>query len=502
MMTHSENRKYGAIIGTVNMLVSIAIGIVYTPLVLRFLGQSEYGVYTIASSVLSYLAMIDLGFGNALIRYSARFRAENKDDKDINGVFLLFALFVTGAALIIGAVLGNNLEVFFGSSLSLSESQLLVRVYRVLLYNTALTFPLSVFSSIIRSHEKFVFVNSLNFIQNILKHVAVIMFLYFGYKSEMMAVVSVVFTLIVLIIEIYYTIFVIKAKFGFARLEKGLYKDIFYFSFFILLNIIVDQLYANTDKIILGKFCGSVAVSVYGIGVVFQSYFTQFSTSISSVFFSHMSKLSVKENGICEMSKTFNKVGRLQYMILSYILTGFFVFGKEFISLWAGKGYEEAYYIALIIMTPAMIPLSQNIGISILRALNRHNVRSIMYLCIAILNVFLSIPLAIKWGGTGAAIGTAIGNLLGQILFMNWYYYKKIGLDIITYWKQVVVLSVKMIPVLLIFVLFRIIIKMDGWIGLIVKIIIAIVVSAGYYYKVILKEEKEYVDKIVNKYIR
>ena len=76
----------------INMIVSIAIGVVYTPLVLRFLGQSEYGVYTIATSVLSYLAMLDLGFGNALIRYSSRFRAEGKDDKDINGLFLIFAL--------------------------------------------------------------------------------------------------------------------------------------------------------------------------------------------------------------------------------------------------------------------------------------------------------------------------------------------------------------------------------------------------------------------------
>lgn len=484
----------------INMIVSIAIGVVYTPLVLRFLGQSEYGVYTIATSVLSYLAMLDLGFGNALIRYSSRFRAEGKDDKDINGLFLIFALVVSVISIVIGAILEKNLGSFFDTSLTGNETIILIRVYKILLYNTVLTFPLSVFSSVIRSHEKFIFINGLNFIQNIAKHIIMILFLYVGYRSEMLAVISLAFTAVLLIIEIYYVLFVIKAKFGFERLENGLYKDIFYFSFFILLNIIVDQLYANTDKVILGKICGSAAVSIYGIGVVFQNYFTQFSVSISSVFFSHMSKLAVEIDGIKQMSKTFNKVGRLQFMLLAYILIGFFVFGKEFIVLWAGEGYEEAYYIALVVMIPSIIPLSQNIGISILRALNKHNVRSIMYLCIAILNVILSIPLAVRWGGTGAAIGTAIGNLLGQILFMNWYYSKKIGLDIKSYWKQIAEISIKYIPVMGIFLLFDKLIYSESWFGLFLKILLAGGISAVYcVLAVISKEESVYMHKIVNK---
>lgn len=503
MLDNSSNRKYGAMLDMVNMVTSVAIGVVYTPLVLRFLGQSEYGVYTIASSVISYLAMLDLGFGDALIRYSSRFRAENKDDKDINGLFFLFSLVVSTICLFVGMFLGKDIGRFFNTALTGAETETLVKVYKILLYNTAATFPLSVFSSVIRSHEKFVFINGLNFIQNILKHVVTLMFLYFGYKSQMLAFVSLAVTMILLIIEAYYVIFVIKANFGFSKLEKGLYKDIFYYSFFILLNIIVDQLYANTDKLILGKICGSAAVSIYGIGVIFQTYFTQFSTSISSVFFSHMSKLAVKENGIKEMSDTFNKIGRLQFILLSYILIGFAVFGKQFIALWAGAGYEDAYYIALIIMAPAIIPLSQNIGISILRALNKHKIRSIMYLCIAILNVGLSIPLAMKWGGVGAALGTAIGNLLGQILFMNWYYGQKIGLDIRKYWRQIFSLSVKLIPVLLVFIVFNSLIRLSGWLGIGIKIAVSMIASVGYYYSYVLtEEEKIHVIKIKNKLMR
>ncbi len=37
--------------------------------------------------------------------------------------------------------------------------------------------------------------------------------------------------------------------------------------------------------------------------------------------------------------------------------------------------------------------------------------------------LFLSIPLAKAYGGTGAAIGTAISLLIGNGLVMNWYYH-------------------------------------------------------------------------------
>ena len=50
---------------------------------------------------------------------------------------------------------------------------------------------------------------------------------------------------------------------------------------------------------------------------------------------------------------------------------------------------------------PAIVPLSQNIGISIIQAMNKHKFRSIVYLAIAILNIIISIPLAKQYAGIG-----------------------------------------------------------------------------------------------------
>ena len=120
------------------------------------------------------------------------------------------------------------------------------------------------------------------------------------------------------------------------------------------------------------------------------------------------------------------------------ILAGFTVFGRFFIKLWVGDDYMDAYYIILLLIGPAIIPLTQNIGISIIQAKNKHQFRSIIY----IINIAISIPLAMRYGGIGAAIGTALANIAGQIITMNIFYWKKIHIDIPRYWKNMIIFSI------------------------------------------------------------
>ena len=124
-------------------------------------------------------------------------------------------------------------------------------------------------------------------------------------------------------------------------------------------------------------------------------------------------------------------------MILSVILTGFIFFGKQFMVLWGGEEFSESYLVALFLIVPVTVPLIQNIGIEIQRAKNKHKARSIVYFFIAMGNIFISIPLIKLFGCTGASMGTAISLTAGNIIFMNWYYYKHIGLDIKLFWKNI-----------------------------------------------------------------
>ena len=127
---------------------------------------------------------------------------------------------------------------------------------------------------------------------------------------------------------------------------------------------------------------------------------------------------------------------------MAFILTGFILFGKQFVILWAGSGYEEAYYISLLFFIPLTVPLIQNLGITILQARNQMKFRSSLYVVIAICSLGISIPLAKLYGGVGCAVGTASALVAGQIITMNIYYYKRIHIDIPLFWKEILKMSV------------------------------------------------------------
>lgn len=62
-----------------------------------------------------------------------------------------------------------------------------------------------------------------------------------------------------------------------------------------------------------------------------------------------------------------------------------------------------------------------------------------------IANVFVSIPLIKIMGPAGAALGTAISLIAGNIIFMNWYYHARIGMNMFYFWKEIA----KFIPALI-----------------------------------------------------
>lgn len=68
MAQEKSQLKVGIVLNYVNMILGNLIPIFYTPVMLTLLGQSEYGLYKLASSVTSYLSLISMGLGSAITR--------------------------------------------------------------------------------------------------------------------------------------------------------------------------------------------------------------------------------------------------------------------------------------------------------------------------------------------------------------------------------------------------------------------------------------------------
>jgi len=497
----ADQKRAGTLLSYVQWIISALVGVIYTPIMLRYLGNGEYGVYSAATAVISFLTMLDLGFGQTLVRYDVKYRAEGRQRtaEICRGTLFLLYLVLGALSLALGlAAAGDGAVLLFGAKFTPGELDTLGRTLRILVVNLALSFPLSVFTSLLTAQEKFVAVKGANILSTLLTYGGILLALVRGGRSPELALVTTVVSLAVKAALALYACFGLRLRLRFGKPEPGMLGELFRFSFFIFVNILIDQLYANTDKFILGALWGSAAITVYTVGVQFNSLFQQLSTAISGVYLPHVTRLYA-EGKRSALSPLFLQVGRVQFLLLAFVLSGFIAFGRQFLLLLSGPENSDAYWIALIIMLPGIVPLSQNLGISILQAMNRHRFRSLAYLVLALLNVAVSIPLAARWGGIGAAAGTALACFAGQYAMMNWYYHKKAGLDIPAYWRMAGTVTLRMLPMALPGYLLNLL-PGEGWLSLFVRIALYTMLYLPYAWRFLLEaREKEMLGGIVRR---
>lgn len=487
--------KAGVVLNYVVIFLNTVVGLLYTPYMLRMMGQSEYGLYSLVASVIAYMTVLDLGFGNAIVRYTAKFRAEKKTEEqyEMFGMFFLLYLVIGIIAFGIGLGLYFNVDTLFGDTMTAVELDRARIMMLLLVANLAFTFPMSIWGSIIQAYEDFVFQKSLNIIRIILNTVVMICLLHFGYKAVAMVVVQTIFNILTLVINFIYCRrkLNIHIYFRFKHFHWGFLKEVAIYSFWIFLNAIMDRVYWSTGQFVLGAMVGTAAVAVFAIAIQLEGMYMQFSTAISSVFLPKVTAMVATNRSRKEISDLFIRTGRIQYIVLAYILSGFIIFGRQFIELWAGAGYSDAYMISLLFFIPLTVPLIQNLGITILQARNEMKFRSVLYIIIALVSLAMQIVLTGYFGGIGCAMGVSGALVVGQILIMNVYYRRRQDLDIKTFWKEISKMSI--IPIVLIFssmLVIRHFFALDSWGKLILGIAAFSLVYIPLFFRFSMTDEE------------
>lgn len=497
-----NQRKMGVVLTYVSEAIKILTTLVYTPVMLRLLGKSEYGLYQLVNSTVAYLSLLSLGFGSAYVRYYSKYKVKNDDEgiARLNGMFMTVFCILSAVCVICGGIMTANAKAVFGDGLTPEELDKAKILMLILIFSMAITFPKSVFNCYITAHEEFVFQKLLIVLQNLFNPFLTLPLLLLGHGSVAVVAVSAFLTAAVFVANAIFCIKKLKMKFCFRGFRFSLLKEMWIFTFFIFLNQIIDQVNWSVDKFLLGRMSGTAAVAVYGIGGQINTLYVHMSTAVSNVFVPRVNRIVEETNDNNALTALMIRVGRIQFLILALIVVGFVFLGRPFIQLWAGAGYEESYLVALWLIIPVSLPLIQNLGIEIQRAKNMHRVRSIVYTCLAVCNVVLSIFLIRWFGCVGAAVGTAIALLLGNGLFMNWYYHKKIGLNMLTFWKSMASFILPLLVVCLFGGIYVYFVNVSGWVMFLISAaIFAMVYCVAMWLLGMNHYEKQLVRKMLRK---
>lgn len=443
-ISDSNERKIGAVLSYTQIGIGIVASLLYTPVMLRLIGQTEYGLYGTVNSFIGLLGLLNLGFSSSYIKFYSLYKSRNEQERinAFNSLFFIVFAVIALLSLIIGTFFSFNLNLVFDNGLTASEYSK-ARIMMVLLtLSTAFGFLTTVFGCFLGANQKFVFTKCLGIFTNLISICINLVVLKLGYGALGLVIVSISLNAINTLVYIWFAYSKLGFHFDFKNIDNSVFKEVVVFSGLIAINMVVDKINTGIDAVLLGRYCGTAVVAVYTVGANLNSHFTSFSTAISGVFTPRVHELvnsyemDSKEQRAA-LTDFFVRVSRIQYLLMALLASGVVFFGKPFIRYWAGEGYEEAYYIGIVMILPSIVSLTQNVGIEIQRAENRHHYRSYLYGIMALFNLLLSIYLVKRIGALGAAIGTGAACIFATIILMNIVYDKKINIDVKQYWKNI-----------------------------------------------------------------
>ena len=472
------NRKIGVILSYILMIFEVLSTLLLTPFIIRTLGDSEYGVYKLSAAIVAYLLLLDLGIGNAVTRYVAKYRAQGNTEqcRRFLGITTIYYTIIAMICIAVGFVLYLLYPTTFAKGLTPDEIALGQRLLSITIFNAAVTLGTVGFKNAIIAYERFDISRGTSIVMIIIRILATYGVLKMGMGSMGIVTVNFTMTITTSLLFISIVLFKLKLKPIFKGITSAMVKDIAVYSSFILIQMVATQINACADQVLLGMFVQSSAaiIAMYSIGQQVTQYFQSIGSSVTGVLMPGVVKLVESKATPDQLCAEMIRIGRLILMVLGIIWSGFLVFGRQFITLWVGAEKLDAYLVALILMTAQMFILTEAIGTQILWSMNEHKEQSILKISIVVLNIFLTIAL-IKWRPLlGATIGTFISLILGDIGVMNLIFVKKIKISLLTYYRG---LFRGIVPCLIIAIgggyAFSLI-GLGGWVGFGVNVIVLV----------------------------
>ena len=439
------NRKVGVVFSVISIIFEVVSTLVLTPFLIKTLGQSEFGVYKMCLSIIAYVLLLDLGIGNSIIRFASkyRFNGDKQNENKLAGVSFLFYVIIAIVALIVGLIIIVAFPYIFKTGLSENEIILGKKLILLTAITSSITLMTSGFYNIIIAYERFFISKGTNIIQIVLKIALSFVALKMGFGSIGVCFVNLVLTACVRFFYIFYAVKFLHIRPTIKKCDLAFIKEIVGYSGLIAIQMVATQINQSIDQIFIGSFVSnsSSILGVYAVGAQINQYFMSIGVAITGVLMPGIVKFAERNPNSVELTKEMSRLGRLILFPLIIVYSGFVVFGRQFITVWVGHEYSEAYKVTLLLMTPQLLASVFSPCLQFLWALNKQKELSWTKFAIVLTNCLLTIVL-IKWNPLiGASIGTMISVIAGDVLVLIIIVKIKTKMHVYNYLEQTFMLT-------------------------------------------------------------
>lgn len=469
-LSSSQQIKLGAILSYLALAINILTGLFYTPWVISSIGRENYGLFTLALSVIT-LFVFDFGLSSAVTRFVAKFLAEGRQDKANNCLGIVYKLYLyIDVFFVLVLSLVYILIPYIYRELTPLEIDRFKVVFAVAAVFSVISFPFIPVNGVLNANEKFVQVKICDVFHKLIIVLSMTICLLLGGGLYSLVTVNAVAGVITIITKLWcikkYTS--MNVNFGFKDKEQS--KEILGFSVWTTIIAICTRMIFTLAPTILGVFAGSVSIAIFGIANSLEGYVFSFTNAVGGMFLPRVSK--IVSNGDGDVMPLMIKVGRIQLIVAGLVIGGFICVGYDFIIQWVGTGFRDSYLCTVFLIVPGLFQLPQEIGMQTIIAKNRVKDQAFVWITMAIVNVVLSFLLAWQFGALGISVSICIAYIV-RTIGLDILFKKRLNLNIKRFFKETFLfIGTMIIVVILSSVFINTILPFSGLLKLITEVII------------------------------
>lgn len=416
---------------------SIVAGLIYTPWMISIIGQANFGLFTLATSLVT-MVTIDLGLSQAVTRFISKYRAENDQESIRRFLGIAYKLFILLAFifLISLTIVYFNVDRIF-LKLTAEEIEKVKVLLSIAGLYAVISFPFHPLNGLIVSGEWFIFQKTTELINKVLNIVLMVIALLMGYGLYSLVVVNAFCGLLVIIMKLYFLRKKDPQQIKWEGFDTKLAKEIFSFSLWVMVISIAQRLILNITPTVLGITSGSKEIAIFSAAMTIEGYVWTFATVFGNMFLPKVSKMIYGGSyNPLQLQNLMIKVGRIQFLMLGAIVSVFIVAGKDFFLNWLGFDFKDSYLITVFLILPGLISIPQNIASTALIASNQVRFNALSKIIVAIISITFSYFLSLKYAATGSGMAIFIGNMIGGVFVMNIIYVRVLKINVWTFFKE------------------------------------------------------------------
>ncbi|MHC4925719.1 MAG: oligosaccharide flippase family protein [Planctomycetota bacterium] len=415
--TRKPSLRINAISNWVVLALNILTGFFLTPFIIRHLGESGYGIWTLVCSFIGYYGLLNLGVSSAIQRFIARDSAR-QDGQALNrvGSTALAIFTVTGLlVLLVSFLLSGLLADFF--HVNPESRQGFIRLVWLIGMTTTVGFPVEVLAAIVIAREHYVALNIANAVRISVRVILTIILLKAGYGLIGVGLAPLAAAIVFGVMAVFFfRKYAADICLSPANVHRGTLRKLISFGGVTTIMTIASLLRIELDSVVIGRMIGLAQVGYYGIAALIIRYIMRVIISMTGVLTPRFAALDGAEQHEA-LQRLFLRATRITSLMTFFICGHAYLFGERFIEIWVkNPEYAVAVPVLHILLIGWCLTLCQNPGLGLMYALNRHRLFAAVLVCEAFANVALSIYLAGRIGLKGVAIGTMIPMVVTNVI--------------------------------------------------------------------------------------